>query len=351
MSRTRRKRDALDYFRFDSVGWLTSPDVTRMTAAQEGAFIRLLALASRDKQCSLADDDGALATLSKLGPEWATAGALVREQFEPHPTLGGRLINRKLFSEWSSAWASYRERCKRNRQNRLKAERKHDQSSTDRAPVVDQSSTTGGVKGTVKGKGKGTVAIATKKQPSAPAAPASWSAEAIDIWLLRFPDAVRFKDELLGNLKPLVQKLGWRSPRGGGVGIDFRSYVLDRKTPDRMISAAAFVKRYRASPVPGEQPKGEEAPIATSTPEAEQAWAKLLVQLEAKLQPWPFATYFRPTYGVSLQPDKLLIVAAPLEQTRQTIQKNYGQLVSEVARSAGFVAVKFVVGRRAFGGV
>jgi hypothetical protein len=110
----RRQRDALDYFRFDAVAWLTSPVVSCMTPAQEGAFIRLLAYQAKTKDCSLPDSDTELATLSRLGEAWKTDGVFVRAQFEPDEERTGRIFNKKLRAEWKAAWLGYKSRKKRN---------------------------------------------------------------------------------------------------------------------------------------------------------------------------------------------------------------------------------------------
>lgn len=173
----RRKRDALDYFRFDAVAWITSPDVAAMTAAQEGAFLRLLAFASRSKDCALPNDDEVLGKLSKLGDEWSTTGLVVRRQFTDHPKDSTRIINEKLHEEWRRAWAGYRDRCKRNRENRLKRARLVDQSSTSGQPVVAIKGTG---EGTRKGKGVKRVRSSNNQRPSAAPLPPEKPSEAIE---------------------------------------------------------------------------------------------------------------------------------------------------------------------------
>lgn len=71
-----------------------------MTPAQEGAYIRLLAYAWADPDCSIPDNDDELAVLSRLGEEWLKGGSTkVRNCFEPHPEIPGRLVNRRLLDE------------------------------------------------------------------------------------------------------------------------------------------------------------------------------------------------------------------------------------------------------------
>lgn len=196
----RRKRDALDYFRFDAVAWITSPEVTAMTAAQEGAFLRLLVYASRAKDCALPADDEILAKLSKLGDDWSTTGRLVRQQFVPLNGDGTRIINEKLHSEWRRSWSNYRARCKRNRENRLKG-----------APVVHDSSTSGDVKGKGTRKGKGVISVPTDNLPAAAGAPLAQafpSKRAVDVFRRHYPDGEP-SGSMFKALRPLVQKHGW----------------------------------------------------------------------------------------------------------------------------------------------
>ena len=82
--------------------WLSSPAVSAMTPAEEGAFIRLLCYAWNEPDCTLPDDDGRLATMSRLGDAWtAGSGAKLREKFTPCPDRPGRLFNPRLRVERS----------------------------------------------------------------------------------------------------------------------------------------------------------------------------------------------------------------------------------------------------------
>lgn len=87
-------------FQFYANDWLSSPKIMLMTPAQEGAYIRLLAIAWSDPDCSLPDNDDELAALSRLGEGWFTGGSsIVRRCFEPHPHKPGRLVNTRLLEE------------------------------------------------------------------------------------------------------------------------------------------------------------------------------------------------------------------------------------------------------------
>lgn len=88
-------------FQFYPADWLSSESVMLMTPAEEGAFIRLLALAWQDENCTLPDDDKRLAVLSRLGKGWLKGGSStkIRKKFIPHPTLIGRLYNERLMDE------------------------------------------------------------------------------------------------------------------------------------------------------------------------------------------------------------------------------------------------------------
>src|SRR5262249_53485961 len=87
-------------FQFYANDWLSSPRIMLMSAAQEGAYIRLLCIAWNDPDCSLPDDDEQLAILSRLGEGWFNGGStLVRKCFNQHPEKPGRLVNLRLLEE------------------------------------------------------------------------------------------------------------------------------------------------------------------------------------------------------------------------------------------------------------
>lgn len=84
-------------FQFYPKDWLSSEHILIMTPAQEGAYIRLLALAWLNADCSLPDDDAQLAALSRLGEGWFNGGSgVVRACFT---VRGDRLVNVRLLSE------------------------------------------------------------------------------------------------------------------------------------------------------------------------------------------------------------------------------------------------------------
>jgi uncharacterized protein YdaU (DUF1376 family) len=87
-------------FQFYPADWLSSPRVTTMTPAEEGAYIRLLCYAWADLDCTIPDDDTELAKLSRLGEGWLNGGSTtIRKCFEPHPKRPGRLFNTRLMEE------------------------------------------------------------------------------------------------------------------------------------------------------------------------------------------------------------------------------------------------------------
>lgn len=90
-------------FQFYAADWLSSPEIMLMTPAEEGAYIRLLAIAW-DKG-GLPDDDDQLAVLSRLSEGWFNGSSTkLRAQFV---NRGNKLINkkqeiiRKTQKEWS----------------------------------------------------------------------------------------------------------------------------------------------------------------------------------------------------------------------------------------------------------
>jgi uncharacterized protein YdaU (DUF1376 family) len=84
-------------FQFYPGDWLSSLTVSSMTPAQEGAYIRLLALAWGENDCGLPDDDLVLAQLSRLGEGWLNGGStLVRKCFVKR---GDRIYNLRLLEE------------------------------------------------------------------------------------------------------------------------------------------------------------------------------------------------------------------------------------------------------------
>ncbi|MGE5571104.1 MAG: hypothetical protein ACM3S5_18875 [Rhodospirillales bacterium] len=90
-------RDKSPSFQFYPDSWLSSKDILLMTPAEEGAYIRLLALEWLEPDCGLPDDDEELAILSRLGEAWAgKSGKKIRAKFRAE---GGRLFNDRLLEE------------------------------------------------------------------------------------------------------------------------------------------------------------------------------------------------------------------------------------------------------------
>jgi len=84
-------------FQFYPADWLSSPKIMLMTPAEEGAYIRLLAIAWESEDCSLPDDDAILARLSRLNDDWTKGGSsLLRQCFV---SRNGRLYNERLLQE------------------------------------------------------------------------------------------------------------------------------------------------------------------------------------------------------------------------------------------------------------
>ena len=84
-------------FQFYVNDWLGSMNIMLMTPAQEGAYVRLLAIAWGSEDCGLPDDDTELAILSRLGEGWLKGGStVVRKCFFSE---GGRLFNKRLLEE------------------------------------------------------------------------------------------------------------------------------------------------------------------------------------------------------------------------------------------------------------
>jgi hypothetical protein len=234
----RRERDALDYFRFDAVGWLTSPAVSCMVPAQEGAFIRLLAYQARTKDCTLPSSDDELAVLSRLKDEWKTLGTFVRQQFEDDTDRPGRIFNKKLRGEWLAAWNGYKSRKKRNLRYRKGDAKKPPQGRLgDDLPLIREGA------GEEAGTGEGDEYIPHKKPVPAkpggagkPPAAAAWSREACDDWIRRFGGTAP-GGQIGKALKPLVTKYGWETVRPA-----WQSY-LSQAEPD-YVSAQRFAATY-----------------------------------------------------------------------------------------------------------
>ena len=84
-------------FQFYPDAWLSSADISLMTPAEEGGFIRLLCHAWLEPDCGLPDDDKILAKLSRLNRTWnRVSGHKLRAKFRSE---NGRLYNDRLLEE------------------------------------------------------------------------------------------------------------------------------------------------------------------------------------------------------------------------------------------------------------
>lgn len=104
----------LHYFSFFAADWLSSPAILAMRPEQEGAFIRLLAIAwgNGDAEPSLPADDEELAGMSRLGKDWPKLGKKVRAQFTKR---GGKLYNAKLSEVWRDGQKRHEQAVKRGK--------------------------------------------------------------------------------------------------------------------------------------------------------------------------------------------------------------------------------------------
>lgn len=106
-------------FQFYVNDWLSSPKITLMTPAEEGAYIRLLAFCWAND--GLPDDDEQLARLSRLGEGWFKGGSTkIRNCFI---LVDGKLHNKRLIKEKENQIA-WREKSKRGGELSAKARRK-----------------------------------------------------------------------------------------------------------------------------------------------------------------------------------------------------------------------------------
>jgi uncharacterized protein YdaU (DUF1376 family) len=84
-------------FQFYVNDWLGSANIMLMTPAEEGAYIRLLAIAWGSDDCGLPDDDKELSVLSRLGEGWFNGTSTkLRKCFIQK---GTRLYNKRLLEE------------------------------------------------------------------------------------------------------------------------------------------------------------------------------------------------------------------------------------------------------------
>ena len=94
-------------FQFYVNDWLSSPEIMLMTAAEEGAYIRLLAISWA--KGGIPDDDKQLAILSRLGEGWFKGSSTkIRACFVKR---GGKLVNKRLEKERKNN-KTWREKCR-----------------------------------------------------------------------------------------------------------------------------------------------------------------------------------------------------------------------------------------------
>ena len=95
-------------FLFNVKDWLTSPSVSCMTPAEEGAYIRLLAISWDNDNCELPACDKKLAILSRLGDDWFSgSGDKIKENFIKK---GRAIYNCRLRQEKEKLMAVYGKR-------------------------------------------------------------------------------------------------------------------------------------------------------------------------------------------------------------------------------------------------
>lgn len=83
-------------FQFYPKDWLSSLNITLMTAEQEGAYLRLLCYCWDSGDCSLPNDDEQLIKMSRVSKGgWE----MVRKCFIPHPEKEGFLTNKRMLEE------------------------------------------------------------------------------------------------------------------------------------------------------------------------------------------------------------------------------------------------------------
>ena len=80
-------------FQFYANDWLSSPKITMMTPAQEGAYIRLLAYCWADDECGVGNDMAMLCRLSRI-PE-IDLRFVIESCFVPHPKNPKKICNKK----------------------------------------------------------------------------------------------------------------------------------------------------------------------------------------------------------------------------------------------------------------
>jgi uncharacterized protein YdaU (DUF1376 family) len=102
----------LYYMPLDVAAELASEANARMSAEQFGAFCRLKLRAWLSPQCSLPNDDVALAQLSGLGKKWKTVGEFVREQFAELEDDPSRIRNGEQWELYQASMAKHEARVR-----------------------------------------------------------------------------------------------------------------------------------------------------------------------------------------------------------------------------------------------
>jgi uncharacterized protein YdaU (DUF1376 family) len=245
----------LHYFPFYVNDWLGGEATSQMTPAQEGAFIRLLAISwqSKTAPCTLPDDDTALAQMSRLGPQWKKLGPFIKQQFE---LINGRLRNRKLWLVYQESLDKHQRRVNAGR---LGAEAKHQRGRSDAIAVDKQS---GSIASGNASSNATPLHVANRKQPEsesdtetttssslacdigdvlAAAVPAAYHPDLVDL-LSRVPNATAWTAEMAVALEgmhgPAVtgEQLGQAVRDYNANGEEpslrlFRGYVRDTTKP------------------------------------------------------------------------------------------------------------------------
>lgn len=93
-------KDKLPWFPLWVNDWLSSTTITLMTPAQEGAYIRLLCHQWASSDCSLPNDDRALAALGRLDPTSSNCLVLLRRLFTECADDCKKIRNERLYSVW-----------------------------------------------------------------------------------------------------------------------------------------------------------------------------------------------------------------------------------------------------------
>ena len=115
-----------------------------MTPAQEGAYIRLLAIAWEEDDCGLPDDDEILAVLSRLGKGWFKGGSVAIRKcfFEKNGKLYNKrlLIERKKQREWRTKSSEGGKKSAKLRQDKKKEQVKGGSRVVDKCLVPNGNS-------------------------------------------------------------------------------------------------------------------------------------------------------------------------------------------------------------------